>query len=107
MIAFGTILGHGLCTFGAVMGGRYLSTKISVKHSASSSDIRECLNADSRSSLLDRSRGVPGLCGTLRIRGLVLQSRGRDNLAITVIACRNRLLVMKVSCITIDCTVAS
>lgn len=33
VIAFGTILGHGLCTFGAVMGGRYLSTKISVKHS--------------------------------------------------------------------------
>ncbi|ORY35382.1 hypothetical protein BCR39DRAFT_509174 [Naematelia encephala] len=32
VIAFGTILGHGLCTFGAVMGGRYLSTKISVKH---------------------------------------------------------------------------
>ena len=33
VIAFGTILGHGVCTFGAVMGGRYLSTKISVKHS--------------------------------------------------------------------------
>lgn len=33
VIAFGTIMGHGLCTFGAVMGGRYLSTKISVKHS--------------------------------------------------------------------------
>ncbi|KAK1926998.1 hypothetical protein DB88DRAFT_459113 [Papiliotrema laurentii] len=32
VIAFGTIIGHGLCTFGAVMGGRYLSTKISVKH---------------------------------------------------------------------------
>ncbi|GFZ49359.1 hypothetical protein JCM24511_07479 [Saitozyma sp. JCM 24511] len=32
VIAFGTILGHGVCTFGAVMGGRYLSTKISVKH---------------------------------------------------------------------------
>jgi putative Ca2+/H+ antiporter (TMEM165/GDT1 family) len=35
VIAFGTILGHGVCTFGAVMGGRYLSTKISVKHSES------------------------------------------------------------------------
>ena len=35
VIAFGTIVGHGLCTFGAVMGGRYLSTKISVKHSVS------------------------------------------------------------------------
>lgn len=32
VIAFGTIMGHGLCTIGAVMGGRYLSTKISVKH---------------------------------------------------------------------------
>ncbi|KAL1408697.1 GCR1-dependent translation factor 1 [Vanrija albida] len=32
VIAFGTILGHSLCTFLAVMGGRYLSTKISVKH---------------------------------------------------------------------------
>ncbi|KAL7423486.1 GCR1-dependent translation factor 1 [Cryptotrichosporon argae] len=32
VIAFGTILGHGLCTCGAVLGGRYLSTKISVKH---------------------------------------------------------------------------
>lgn len=33
VIAFGTILGHGVCTAGAVMGGRWLSTKISVKHS--------------------------------------------------------------------------
>ncbi|CAD6587158.1 MAG: hypothetical protein TREMPRED_004671 [Tremellales sp. Tagirdzhanova-0007] len=32
VIAFGVILGHGLCTAAAVMGGRYLSTKISVKH---------------------------------------------------------------------------
>ncbi|KAK4685304.1 Ca2+/H+ antiporter, TMEM165/GDT1 family, partial [Tremellales sp. Uapishka_1] len=32
VIAFGTILGHGLCTLGAVMGGRYISTKISIKH---------------------------------------------------------------------------
>ncbi|WVQ82056.1 hypothetical protein IAT38_004184 [Cryptococcus sp. DSM 104549] len=32
VIAFGTILGHGVCTAGAVIGGRYLSTKISVKH---------------------------------------------------------------------------
>ncbi|WVQ99844.1 hypothetical protein IAU59_006987 [Kwoniella sp. CBS 9459] len=32
VIAFGTIIGHGLCTAGAVIGGRYLSTKISVKH---------------------------------------------------------------------------
>ncbi|OCF57347.1 vacuolar protein [Kwoniella mangroviensis CBS 10435] len=32
VIAFGTILGHGVCTAGAVVGGRYLSTKISVKH---------------------------------------------------------------------------
>ncbi|ORX38650.1 hypothetical protein BD324DRAFT_621794 [Kockovaella imperatae] len=32
VVAFGTILGHGLCTCGAVIGGRYLSTKISVKH---------------------------------------------------------------------------
>lgn len=35
VIAFGTILGHAVCTFGAVMGGRYLSTKISVKASQS------------------------------------------------------------------------
>ena len=35
VIAFGTIVGHGLCTFGAVMGGRYLSTKISVQKSES------------------------------------------------------------------------
>ncbi|RSH82502.1 uncharacterized protein EHS24_007482 [Apiotrichum porosum] len=32
VVAFGTILGHSLCTLMAVMGGRYLSTKISVKH---------------------------------------------------------------------------
>ncbi|ODN92827.1 vacuolar protein [Cryptococcus wingfieldii CBS 7118] len=32
VIAFGTIVGHGVCTCGAVLGGRYLSTKISVKH---------------------------------------------------------------------------
>lgn len=35
VIAFGTIIGHGLCTAGAVMGGRYISTMISVKHSTS------------------------------------------------------------------------
>lgn len=35
VIAFGTIIGHGLCTAGAVIGGRWLSTKISVKYSAS------------------------------------------------------------------------
>lgn len=33
VIAFGTILGHGLCTAGAVIGGRWLSTKISVRYS--------------------------------------------------------------------------
>lgn len=33
VIAFGTIMGHGLCTAGAVIGGRLISTKISVKHS--------------------------------------------------------------------------
>jgi putative Ca2+/H+ antiporter (TMEM165/GDT1 family) len=36
VIAFGTIVGHGLCTGGAVLGGRWLSTKISVKYSTSS-----------------------------------------------------------------------
>lgn len=33
VVAFGTILGHSLCTLLAVMGGRLLSTKLSVKHS--------------------------------------------------------------------------
>jgi putative Ca2+/H+ antiporter (TMEM165/GDT1 family) len=28
----GTVLGHLTCTFAAVMGGRWLATKISVKH---------------------------------------------------------------------------
>ncbi|EKD02828.1 hypothetical protein A1Q2_02903 [Trichosporon asahii var. asahii CBS 8904] len=32
VVAFGTILGHSLCTLLAVMGGRLLSTKLSVKH---------------------------------------------------------------------------
>jgi len=32
VVAFGTIVGHALCTAVAVTGGRYLSTKISVKH---------------------------------------------------------------------------
>ncbi len=40
VVAFGTILGHGLCTFGAVMGGRWLSTFISVRHSKSSPDFQ-------------------------------------------------------------------
>jgi len=29
---FGTIVGHSVCTAVAVLGGRWLSTKISVKH---------------------------------------------------------------------------
>jgi len=32
VVAFGTILGHSCCTALAVIGGRWLSTKISVKH---------------------------------------------------------------------------
>ncbi|KAG6895321.1 hypothetical protein C0992_001938 [Termitomyces sp. T32_za158] len=32
LVAFGTIVGHSACTVIAVLGGRYLSTKISVKH---------------------------------------------------------------------------
>ncbi|KAI1787672.1 hypothetical protein LXA43DRAFT_1028501 [Ganoderma leucocontextum] len=32
VVALGTIVGHSLCTALAVMGGRYVSTKISVKH---------------------------------------------------------------------------
>ncbi|OJT15634.1 GDT1-like protein C17G8.08c [Trametes pubescens] len=32
VVAFGTVIGHSCCTALAVMGGRYVSTKISVKH---------------------------------------------------------------------------
>jgi len=32
LVAMGTVVGHGCCTALAVVGGRYLSTKISVKH---------------------------------------------------------------------------
>lgn len=32
LVALGTILGHACCTAMAVIGGRYISTKISVKH---------------------------------------------------------------------------
>ncbi|KIJ43716.1 hypothetical protein M422DRAFT_252960 [Sphaerobolus stellatus SS14] len=32
VVAFGTVVGHSLCTALAVTGGRWLSTKISVKH---------------------------------------------------------------------------
>jgi len=32
LVALGTVVGHGCCTALAVIGGRYLSTKISVKH---------------------------------------------------------------------------
>ena len=32
VVAFGTVVGHSCCTALAVMGGRYVSTKISVKH---------------------------------------------------------------------------
>jgi putative Ca2+/H+ antiporter (TMEM165/GDT1 family) len=32
VISLGTIVGHGCCTLGAVLGGRWLATKISVKH---------------------------------------------------------------------------
>lgn len=31
-MTLGTVVGHGCCTALAVVGGRYLSTKISVKH---------------------------------------------------------------------------
>jgi putative Ca2+/H+ antiporter (TMEM165/GDT1 family) len=52
VIAFGTILGHGVCTFGAVLGGRYLSTKISVKHSECSAAVSSACPADSPVSLI-------------------------------------------------------
>jgi Ca2+/H+ antiporter, TMEM165/GDT1 family len=32
VVAFGTIAGHSLCTGAAVLGGRYIATKISAKH---------------------------------------------------------------------------
>lgn len=32
VVAFGTTVGHACCTALAVIGGRYVSTKISVKH---------------------------------------------------------------------------
>ena len=43
-MAFGTIVGHAVCTAGAVIGGRLLSTKISVRHSESprSCTLRSC-----------------------------------------------------------------
>ncbi len=35
VVALGTIVGHSCCTALAVIGGRYVSTKISVKHGTS------------------------------------------------------------------------
>ena len=35
VVSLGTIIGHGCCTALAVIGGRYVSTKISVKHGTS------------------------------------------------------------------------
>ena len=35
VVALGTVVGHSCCTALAVMGGRYVSTKISVKHGTS------------------------------------------------------------------------
>ncbi|KAF8823242.1 hypothetical protein HHX47_DHR10000359 [Lentinula edodes] len=32
LVALGTIIGHGCCTAAAVIGGKYVSTKISAKH---------------------------------------------------------------------------
>ena len=32
LVTLGTVVGHGCCTALAVIGGRYVSTKISVKH---------------------------------------------------------------------------
>ena len=35
LVTAGTVIGHSFCTALAVIGGRYVSTKISVKHGAS------------------------------------------------------------------------
>lgn len=35
IVSLGTIIGHACCTCGAVLGGRWLATKISVKHGMS------------------------------------------------------------------------
>jgi Ca2+/H+ antiporter, TMEM165/GDT1 family len=34
LVTLGTVIGHSMCTALAVIGGRYVSTKISVKHGA-------------------------------------------------------------------------
>lgn len=34
LVTLGTVVGHSCCTALAVIGGRYISTKISVKHGA-------------------------------------------------------------------------
>lgn len=38
-MTLGTIVGHSCCTALAVIGGRYVSTKISVKHGTSSESL--------------------------------------------------------------------
>lgn len=75
VIAFGTIVGHGICTCGAVLGGRYLSTKISVKHSMCLFSFLPSyfLNANVYYSLAPWCRGFHHLCVPLRHRSLLLQ----------------------------------
>ena len=68
VIAFGTIIGHGICTLGAVMGGRLLSTKISVKHSASAAP---SWLAQLTSSHSDRCSRICHFCIALCARGVV------------------------------------
>jgi hypothetical protein len=68
VVAFGTIVGHSLCTAAAVVGGRYIATKISAKHGPPSSHSSP-FHVLTPSSHPRRSMSLPHFRGRVRLRG--------------------------------------
>jgi hypothetical protein len=78
VVAFGTIVGHSLCTAAAVVGGRYIATKISAKHGPPSSHSSP-FHVLMSSSHPRRSMSLPHFRGRVRLRGppFLLRLRSR------------------------------
>ena len=74
-MTLGTVVGHIACTALAVLGGRYVSTKISVKHGSLSETflLYECSHAPRRVSYFGGSYALPDFWShlSLRVRGRI------------------------------------
>jgi hypothetical protein len=75
IVALGTVIGHSCCTALAVVGGRYVSTKISVKHGSYPLAYRDGFPGDSLpSSHVRRVNLIPPIWLDIFLRSHVYEA---------------------------------